>query len=42
MQKYINVTELTREMVDNLIDHIVVGKKDPITKQKIIEIQWKF
>lgn len=41
LEKYINVTELTREMVDNLIDYIVVGQKDPTTKQKEIEIHWK-
>ena len=37
----IDVTELSREMVDNLIDYIVVGAKDPITKKKTIEIHWK-
>ena len=41
LEKYINVTELSREMVDNLIDYIVVGQKDPITKKKTIEIHWK-
>lgn len=41
LEKYINVTELSREMVDNLIDCIVVGQKDPVTKQKTIEIHWK-
>ena len=42
LQKYIKVTELTREMTENLIDYIVVGQKDPITKKKSIEIHWKF
>lgn len=41
LQKYVSVTELTREMVDNLIDYIEVGAKDPITKKKTIEIHWK-
>ena len=41
LEKYINVTELTREMVDNLIDYIAVGQKDPTTKKKEIEIYWK-
>lgn len=41
LEKYINVTELSREMVDNLIDYIVVGAKKPITKKKTIEIHWK-
>lgn len=42
LEQYINVAELSREMVDNLIDCIVVGQKDPITKKKSIEIHWKF
>lgn len=41
LKQYINVTELTREMVDNLIDYIEVGVKDPVTKKKPIEIHWK-
>ena len=41
LEQYINVTELSREMVDNLIDYIVVGQKDPITKKKTVEIHWK-
>ena len=28
-------------MIDNLIDYIEVGAKDPITKKKTIEIHWK-
>ena len=41
LEKYTNVTELTREMTDNLIDYITVGQRDPITKKKEIEIYWK-
>ena len=41
LEKYINVTELSREMVENLIDYIEVGQKDPITKKKSIIIHWK-
>ena len=41
LEKYINVTELSREMVDNLIDYIEVGQKDPETKKKTIIIHWK-
>ncbi len=41
LEKYTNVTELTREMTDNLIDYITVGQKDPTTKKKEIEIYWK-
>ncbi len=42
LQQYVNVTELSREMVENLIDYIEVSCKDPITKKKTIEIHWKF
>lgn len=41
LEKYTNVTELTREMIEGLIDYIEVGAKDPITKKKTIEIHWK-
>lgn len=41
LEQYINVTELTREMIDNLIDYIEVGEKDPTTKKKSIKIYWK-
>lgn len=42
LEKYINVTKLTREIVENLIDYIEVSNKDPITNKKSIEIHWKF
>ena len=41
LEQYVNVTELTREMVDNLIDYIEVGEKDPTTKKKSIKIYWR-
>ena len=41
LEKYINVTELRREMVDSLIDYIVISEKNPATKKKTIEIHWK-
>ncbi len=41
LKKYTNVTELTREMTENLIDYITVSRKDPISKKKEIEIHWK-
>lgn len=41
LEKYINVTELTREMIDNLIDYILVGKRDKETNEQPIEIHWK-
>lgn len=42
LEQYVNVTELTREMIEGLIDYIEVGAKDPITKKKEIKIHWKF
>lgn len=41
LEKYINVDKLSREMVEELIDHITVGARDPITKKKTVEIYWK-
>lgn len=41
LEKYTNVTELTREMVETLIDYIEIGRTDPVTKKKPIEIHWK-
>jgi hypothetical protein len=37
---YKNINHLTREIIDTLIDHIVVYKKNPDTKQISIEIHW--
>ena len=42
IEHYINVDHLTRDMVDALIDHIVVGRRDPKTKQVPVEIHWNF
>lgn len=40
LEKYIDVQELNREMIENLIDYILVGKRDPITKELPVEIHW--
>ena len=40
--KYIPVTALTRDMVEELIDYISVGRKDPATGERAIEINWNF
>ena len=42
IEQYTNVTALTRPMVDVLIDHIRVGRRDPTTKIVPVEIHWKF
>lgn len=40
--QYAGTRHLTREMVNILIDHIDVGKRDPLTKYTPVEIHWNF
>lgn len=40
--KYINPEFLTKEIVEELIDHIVVGKKSKETGEIPVEIHWNF
>lgn len=40
--QYTNLKHLTREIVDILIDHIVIYRRDPKTKQIPVEIYWNF
>ena len=42
IEQYTNLEHLDREIVDKLIDYILVGKKDPVTKNVPIEIHWNF
>ncbi len=42
VEQYTDVQQLTRPMVETLIDCIYVGKRDPVTKQRKIEIHWNF
>ena len=42
INEYVNITYLTREIVDTLIDKIYIGKRDPETKELPIEIIWNF
>lgn len=42
IEKYINITSLTRDMVEELIDYISVGEKNPETSERPIEINWSF
>jgi len=37
-----NLEHLDRETVEKLIDYILVGKKDPVTKEVPVEIHWNF
>jgi hypothetical protein len=40
--QYTLAEKLDREMMDTLVDCIYVGKRDPVTKEIPIEIQWNF
>lgn len=42
IQRYTNLTHLTREIVDILIDHIVIYRRDPATRRIPVEIYWNF
>jgi hypothetical protein len=42
IEQYTNVEHLTREMVEILIDHIVIHRRNPETKRIPIEIYWNF
>ncbi len=42
LEPYIHPDRLTREMVEELIDYILVGKRIPGTREVPLEIQWNF
>ena len=42
IERYINPNHLTREIVDVLIDHIVIYRRDPKTTQIPVDIYWNF
>lgn len=42
IEQYTNLEHLDRETVEKLIDYILVGKKDPETKEVPVEIHWNF
>ncbi len=42
IEQYTDVKELTREIVETMIDHIVVGRRIPKTKNYPVEIHWNF
>ena len=42
IEQYVGVEHLTREIVEILIDKIVVGKRNPDTKNVPIKIYWNF
>ncbi len=42
LDQYVGTRTLTKEMVEILIDHILVGRRDPLTKETPVEIHWNF
>lgn len=42
LERYLELEHLTHDIVNQLIDYISVGKRDPETKEIPIEINWKF
>jgi hypothetical protein len=42
IEQYSNITDLDRPTVEKLIDCIYIGDKDPVTKQRYVEIHWNF
>lgn len=42
IEQYVDVKELDRETVETMIDHIVVGRRIPGTKNYPVEIYWNF
>lgn len=42
IKQYTNLTNLTREIVETLIDYISVGRRIPGTNDVPVEIHWKF
>ena len=42
LEEYLSLEHLTHEVVNQLIDSIIVGKRNPETREIPIEINWKF
>lgn len=42
IEQYTNLDHLTRDIVEELIDYILVGKRIPGTRDVPIEIHWNF
>ena len=42
VRQYVDTRTLSKEMVSVLIDHILVGHRDPVTKETPVEIHWNF
>ena len=42
VRQYVDTRTLTKEMVSVLVDYILVGRRDPVTKETPIEIHWNY
>lgn len=42
IEQHLCIDHLTREMVETFIDHILIFRRDPVSKQIPIEIHWNF
>ena len=42
VQQYTNLNHLTREIVENMVDYIMVDRRIPGTRQYPVEIHWNF
>lgn len=42
LEQYLSLEHLTHDIVNQLIDSIIIGKRNPETKEIPIEINWKF
>ncbi len=42
VQQYTGTRQLSKEMIDILVDYVLVGRRNPVTKETPVEIHWKF
>ena len=42
VRQYVDTRTLSKEMVSILVDHILIGRRDPATKETPVEIHWNF
>ena len=42
VRQYVDTRTLRKEMVSVLVDYILVGRRDPLTKETTVEIHWNF
>ncbi len=42
VRQYVDTRTLRKEMVSVLVDHILIGHRDPVTKETPVEIHWNF